>query len=272
MNETEYSYLKRKIRVLLGIDIDAYKSQQMRRRIEAFVARHSADGAFRFAKALEQDHAVLKALKDMLTINVSEFFRDQPKFAYLKSVILPDLLRNSPRLNIWTAGCSHGQEPYSVAMLLDELPDGKSHRLLATDIDSEALARARAGGPYQPNDLKNVSKPQLQRYFSPLDQGHMVVEELRRRIQFREHNMLADPFAAGFDLVLCRNVMIYFSEEAKRTLFQRFSDSLKPTGVLFLGGTEAVLAGDDVGLERLSTNFYRRSEVATGAATHTRAA
>lgn len=259
MNESEYGYLKLKIHDLLKIDIDAYKTQQMRRRLQAYVGRQDPSNAYLFCKKLEWDEDARKELKEMLTINVSEFFRDGTQFTYFKSVILPELLRSRQRLNIWTAGCSHGEEPYSVAMLLDELSPGQGHRILATDIDVNTLARAMAGGPYQRNELKNVPKLQLQKCFTRSDEGYTVVDEIRRRVQFREHNLLADAFEHGFDLILCRNVMIYFSNETKERLFHQFQESLKPGGVLFLGGTEALVGDDRTGFERLSTNFYRRT-------------
>ncbi len=272
MNEKEYSYLKRKILELLHIDIDAYKSQQMRRRLEAFVANRETESAYRFCKTLERDENARKDLKAMLTINVSEFFRDTAPFEYIRSAILPELLRKSPRLNMWTAGCSHGAEPYTMAMLLDELPNARGHRILATDIDVGVLKRAMAGGPYQPNEVKNVPNWRLQKYFTRSDEGYTLVENLRTRVEFREHNLLSDAFEGGFDLLLCRNVMIYFSNEVKERLFQQFCKSLKPGGVLFLGGTEALLSADGMGLERLSTNFYRRSGAVSAEAPQKKAA
>lgn len=262
MDQMEYSYLKRKIRQLLDIDIDAYKSQQMRRRLEAFVARQGYDSAYGFCKMLERDEKALQGLRDMLTINVSEFFRDPPQFEQLATGVLPQLLKSSPQLSIWAAGCSHGEEPYSLAILLDELSAVRNHRILATDLDTEVLRRAVAGGPYLPTETKNVSARRLQKYFMPSGEGHIVIEKMRKRVQFRQHNLLADPFAMGLDLVVCRNVMIYFSGEVKGRLFQQFHECLNPGGVLFIGATEALLGPDNVGFERLSTNFYRKGGAA----------
>ncbi len=259
MTDTEYAYLKKRVHDVLGIDLDAYKSQQMRRRLATFVDRKDAGGVFRFARSLGQDQDVVKELKDMLTINVTEFFRDANQFKHLEAVVLPELLEDRSRLNIWTAGCSNGAEPYSLAMILDEHPNSSSHRILATDIDVDMISRARAGGPYQANDVKNVSALRLRKHFSSSNGVRTISRELRDRVQFREHNLLSDEFEGGFDLVLCRNVVIYFTDETKSVLYQRFSQSLKPGGVLFLGATEALLAGNDASFERLSANFYRKS-------------
>ena len=272
MNETEYAFLKQKIRELLDIDIDAYKSDQMRRRLETFVGRREGTNPIRFCKSLEQDRDTLNELKDMLTINVSEFFRDRPQFQHLEQVILPELLQERSHLNIWAAGCSHGGEPYSVAMILDQLSSAHDQRILATDLDADILARAKAGGPYHANEVKNVPSRLLQKYFTAGERGYTLAEELRRQVLFRKHNLLSDPFQIGFDLVLCRNVMIYFSDEAKRRLFSRFRESLKPAGVLFIGGTEALLPGDSHGFEQVAQNFYRRTKVGAVGAKHKRAA
>ena len=108
MTDTEYAYLKKRIHDVLGIDLDAYKSQQMRRRLATFVDRKDTGGVFRFARSLGQDRGIVKELKDMLTINVTEFFRDANQFEHLEAVVLPELLEDRSRLNIWAAGCSNG--------------------------------------------------------------------------------------------------------------------------------------------------------------------
>jgi chemotaxis protein methyltransferase CheR len=195
----------------------------------------------------------------MLTINVSEFFRDPQQFERLRSQILPELLAGGAKVKIWSAACSHGEEPYSVAIILHELNAVHRASILATDIDRVVLARARAGGPYQRGDMRNVSPKQLQDYFTKTGDDYTVVDTMRRRIDFRELNLLADRFDQGFDLIICRNVMIYFSDETKQRLFERFNRALNPRGVLFVGGTEALLGPDTRGFERLGGNFYRKA-------------
>lgn len=265
MTDREYTYLSQKIRELLNIDLAAYKSGQMRRRLNTFVQREGDTNVVVFCKRLERDAEQLSALRDMLTINVSEFFRDRTQFDYLKSHALPELLSKRARLSLWTAACSNGQEPYSVAILLDEMTPGRGHRILATDIDPQALRRAKAGGPYVASDLRNVTKDQLRRYFNQTDEGYAVNDSLRRRVTFQEHNLLADDFPNGFDLVLCRNVMIYFSAEAKEQLFHRFSEALRPGGILFVGATESLIGSETYNFARLLANFYRKQDD-TGAA------
>jgi len=266
MTDAEYAVLKKRINELLTIEIDAYKTQQMRRRLESFVSRRAAAGAAAFCRNLHANAEALGELRNMLTINVSEFFRDAAQFERLRTAVLPDLLAGgSRRLKIWSAACSHGEEPYSVAIILHEL--GAMHRasILATDFDRVVLAKARAGGPYMAADLRNATAAEVRDYFTESAGAYTVVDTLRRRVEFRELNLLADRFDTGFDLVICRNVMIYFSEETKQRLFEQLGRSLNAGGVLFLGGTEALIGSESRGFERLGGNFYRKAAAAAAA-------
>lgn len=257
MDDRAYAYLKRQLAALLDIDIDAYKSQQMRRRLETFVSASGLEPMV-FARRLTDDERMLAELRDMLTINVSEFFRDPPQFERLERSVLPDLLGERRRLRLWSAGCSGGHEPYSLAILLEELGVGLSATILASDFDREVLRRAQAGGPYAESELHNVSPQRLECYFTPVDGGYVPEKSLRRRIKFRELNLLKDRFDDGFDLIVCRNVMIYFAGPVKAKLVRRFFDSLTPGGVLFVGATEALIGEEVKCFERLGGNFYRR--------------
>ena len=261
MNDEEYSYVTKRVLSLTNIDLGCYKDQQMRRRLDGLIARVGVPGVASYCKLLEKDREALDKLRDFLTINVSEFFRDQEPFIRLRTQVLPDLLQRSSGIRIWSAGCSHGGEPYSVAMLLAELGGHQQHHILATDIDERILARARAGGPYTPADVKSVPKALLLKYFSPSDGSYWIKDQIRRAVQFKRHNFLSDPIPSGFDLVMCRNVIIYFSTEAKQRLFQKFAHSLKESGVLWVGGTETVLGAESVGLERMQSCFFHKMPV-----------
>lgn len=259
MKDEEYDYLKSKVLALTGLDLGSYKSRQMRRRLDGFIDRSPAPDVHQYFDLVKQDRSALKKLTDFLTINVSEFFRDPEQWEIMGRNILPDLLRKGSRLNIWSAGCSNGSEVYTLAILLEGLSPGKGHRIFATDLDEETLAKAKAGGPYSPADVKNVPRALLLRHFSETDQGYFVNEPLKRNLVFKRHNMLADPFETGFDLVICRNVVIYFSDEAKEQLFQRIFRSIKGDGWLFIGATETLLNARDLGFERQHASFYRKA-------------
>lgn len=265
MDEQAYSYLKRQIGMLLDIDIDAYKTRQMRRRLETFVAAHTGDSPMAFLRRLGTDQEMLGELRDMLTINVSEFFRDTPQFDLLEQEVLPDLLRGQLKFRVWSAGCSYGHEPYSLAIMLEEMGVVRRARIVATDFDRRMLSRAKAGGPYPAGEMRNVSPQRLERHFVESGRDFMVKKNLTSRVHFSELNLLNDEFETGFNLIICRNVMIYFAADVKLTLIRRFWDSLVPGGVLFVGATEALLGREADGFDRIGGNFYSKPEDATSA-------
>lgn len=264
MNEEEYVYLKRKINNLLQIDLDGYKDQQMRRRLDAFIIRAQSPGVVAYCRMLESDKDACRKLRDFLTINVSEFFRDREQYEILRSRILPELLKRSPRLNIWSAGCSIGAEPYSVAILLEEIASYNRHRILATDIDVTILERAKAGGPYIASDVRNMDKYLLSKYFKVEENKYWIADKMRQKIEFKKHNLLMDPFEKGFDLIICRNVVIYFADEAKKQLYRKFYSSLKDNGVFFMGATETMLGVSDMKFEKICSSFHRKNERSEG--------
>ena len=259
MENLEYNYIKKQIFALTDVDLNCYKAPQMQRRLKAYLTRSDYSNWPKFFRSIQADPVQLSKFKAYLTINVSSFFRDPEKYTYLRTSILPALLANRARLRIWSAGCSRGQEVYSVAMLLAEASDSNNqHQLLATDIDRSALEWARAGGPYSVDDVVNVPTDFRLRYFDVQDDANWIREEIRRGVRFRQHNLLADPIVGKFDLIVCRNVVIYFQPEAKQKLYQRFYDALRPGGVLFVGGTEMVPKATDIGFEAIKVSFYRR--------------
>ncbi len=261
MEDSEYLIVKRQVMELARIDLDNYKSRQVQRRLGTLLARSGYPTWQAYFGHLQHDREALQAFKDYLTINVTEFFRDPQKWEYLEQSILPALLRERRSLRIWSAGCSHGAEPYTLAMLLDELTGtGARHYILATDIDQAMLTTAQRGGPYPASEVKAVTPARLARYFVAQGDKYTVRPDLRGRVTFRSHNLLLDPFEGDFDLIVCRNVVIYFVEETKRALYQRFAQALRPGGVLFVGGTEIVLATPALPLGNFAISFYRRRE------------
>jgi chemotaxis protein methyltransferase CheR len=260
MNDQDYSYLKSKIYTITKLDINCYKGQQMRRRLEAFVTKQNFPTIVAYCNMLEINRDKQQELLDYLAINVSEFFRDLPQYKILHKEVLPKLLASSPRLNIWSAACSSGQEPYSLAILLEEYSSIYQHRIIATDIDESALEQARNGGPYTTYDIRNVEKYRLEKYFIKNETGYWVNEKIKKRVVFQHHNILNDNFEQNFDLIVCRNVIIYFSEEVRDSLFKKFHNSLKPSGILFLGGSEVVLRPWDQGYQMMYPAFYHKIE------------
>lgn len=262
MNDDTYEVLKRQIGRFLDLDINAYKQRQMRRRLDTWVEQHAGGDEDTFVASLGTKSELLKDLRDTLTINVTEFVRDAAQWTELEQTILPELLSKSQRLKIWSAGCSSGDEPYSVAMILDALGRGASATLLATDLDPASLMKAKVGGPYGADALKNVPADRRARYFREEDGAFYVVDTLRRSVDFKPLNLLKDSFDSGYDLILCRNVTIYFDPPVKAALTARFRDALRPGGYLFIGATEALLGHEGDGFARQTGNFYRKEDAA----------
>jgi len=258
MNDQEYLLLKKKVLNMTGLDLDNYKSQQMRRRLSSFIENSSND-VISYCRTIEKDESSLRKLLDFLTINVTEFYRDAWAFADLEKNIFPKVLENKAHINIWSAGCSNGAEAYTMAMILSSYSKKVTYHILGTDMDELSLARARAGGPYKDDFLKNIPKPMLAKYFSEDKGDYWVNKEIKDKAVFKKHNLLADPFEKGFDLIACRNVTIYFTEEAKDMLNKRFYESLKENGVLFVGATEFMMNALKSGYHKLGTCFYQKT-------------
>jgi len=258
MRDLEYSYLKTRIKQLTGVDLDNYRERQMRRRLTSFISRTSAPSVVAYCRMVESDRTMLEDLRSFLTIKVSEFFRDPLPFEQLKTEILPQLLMDRTRLNVWSTGCSVGGEPYSIAIILDKLTPYAKHRIVATDIDVISLGKARTGGPYRSNEVRNVPTQLLREYFDVFGDSYHVKDRIRQKVDFKKHDLLRDPFESGFDLIVCRNVTIYFTEEAKVRLNQQFCQSLSSGGILFVGGTEAIARARELGLTTLGHCFYRK--------------
>ncbi len=262
MKDLEYNYIKRQVLTLTGVDLNCYKAPQMQRRLEAYLKRSNMPNWPKFFWSLKADPVALSEFKDYLTINVSSLFRDPEKYKYLRTSILPELLRKRKTLRVWSAGCSRGQEAYSVAILLAEASaNSYQHRILATDIDRSALDWARAGGPYSNNEVVNVPADLRLRYFTLRKDGYWINAALQRSIIFKQHNLLEDQIIGKFDLIICRNVVIYFEPEAKDMLYHRFHKALRPGGILFVGGTEIVFKAAELDFEAAGISFYRRKGV-----------
>jgi chemotaxis protein methyltransferase CheR len=143
-------------------------------------------------------------------------------------------------------------------MLLDELTPLRRHMLIATDLDWGALEKARARGPFLSQEIQHLSPTLLARYFEPGGPPFFIDKSLARRVQFREHNLLTDEFEGDFDLILCRNVAIYFANGAKNLLYQRLRAALRPGGVLLLGSTELIPSAPETGWQSCGFSLYRK--------------
>ena len=243
--QAEFEALREKIYRDTGLDCSRYKENYLKRRIAARMRAVGSATYAEYSALLDKVAEEYPRLKDRITVNVTEFFRDQDVYDFLRTTLLPPLIgqcKSEGRpLLAWSAGCSSGEEPYSLALLLSELGAGDcGFSILATDIDEACLARA-AGGAYEVEALEKggvaLGGPWLklegeQAVFSPA---------IKKRLRFERHNLFADPPPSSVDLVLCRHVMIYFSRDLQQRLLESFHCALRGGGYLLPGKTETIL-------------------------------
>jgi chemotaxis protein methyltransferase CheR len=255
IDSPEYTYFVEQIKRLTNIDLSNYKPWQIQRRLAFIMDQAGAKDYRQYADMLTGDKERLAKFVDWVTINVSEFYRDPQKFKELQQVILPRLLQHNKQLKIWSAGCSNGSEAYTLTLILDELTPGVKHNIVGTDIDDRILASARRG-EYMDRDIKNVPSHLLKRYFTISGDSAVLSDEIKNRVTFKKNDLLKDEYDKGFDLILCRNVVIYFTNEAKDQIYRKFMTSLQDHGVLFVGGAESILNAHLLGYKMVHPFFY----------------
>ncbi len=245
------------MRAETGLDLDLYKPDQLRRRIIALAAAHMANSLDEFWDHIASDSARVQAFTDKLAINVSEFYRDPGKWQELIRAV-QRLTERSPSLKCWSAGCSFGAEPYTLGILLDvHFP--ADHTILGTDIDLTALSQA-AKGEFTETEMGGLPTEVRNFYFTfnPATKHWKAKVNLSKYMEFQEHNLLSDEFDSDYDLILCRNVVIYLKDSAKEDLYRKFFDALRPGGVLFTGGAERIYDFMEYGFESTLPFFYRK--------------
>lgn len=253
----DYEVFKRRIHRKTGLNLDSYKQEQMERRLRSFMERVGAGSFQEYYRMLDQDEALMRQFMDRVTINVSEFFRNPDQFKVFREKVLPELTSRSREIKVWSAGCSNGQEPYTLAMCLQDAGVRKPNSIIATDLDVKALEFAKAG-VYSSADAKNVDPEKRRKWFAVTGDKLAVNGQLKEMIEFRKLDLLNDAYPSGVDLIVCRNVVIYFTELAKARLYRNFYLALKPGGYLFVGGTERVCGYSEIGYANPFPFFYRR--------------
>lgn len=240
-----------------GIDLALYKEAQMKRRLTSLYEKRGYNNFVEFLHALEKDRDLMNEFLDRMTINVSEFYRNGKRWEVLQNKIFPMLLQTNRRLKIWSAACSTGEEPYSLACVLSHHVPLSQIQVLATDLDENVIQKAKLG-LYPERSLAEVPSDIKDKYFTKEGPYFKVNDEIKRTVTFKKHNLLKDHYDSNFDLIVCRNVMIYFTEEAKDQIYENFSKALRPGGVLFVGSTEQIFNPSRYGFEVEDTFFYRK--------------
>lgn len=245
-----------------GLDLNLYKPDQMRRRIGSMMEAKGAKDLDQFWKIVGASEADLRWFTDKLAINVSELFRNPEKWTEMRDRILPELLKQSKTLKCWSAGCSFGAEAHTLAALFESKFPG-NHTILGTDIDASALEQAMRG-EFSDADIRNAPADIRTKFFDHEGIWHRAKPCVKKYLKFRKGDLLADRFEAGFDLIMCRNVVIYFTEAAKDDLYKKFFQALKPGGYLFVGSTERIFNSKEIGFESPWPFFYQKPKINIG--------
>lgn len=268
LTPAQFSRISEIARREAGLALSAAKTSMISARI-ARRLRDTGQPDFAAYVALLESRAgtdELRMLISALTTNVSHFFREDHHFHMLETEILPRLIgeaKTGRPVRIWSAGCATGQEPYSIAItILRRIPDAAARdvRILATDIDETTLARAMRGR-YTPSQVESVPLNDRRRYFVPAEAGDMEAgPELRALVTFRQLNLIGPwPIQKSFDVIFCRNVVIYFDGETQAALWPRFRQALSPDGVLFIGHSERLDPASARGFVSVGVTSYRKN-------------
>ncbi|MDO5294770.1 MAG: protein-glutamate O-methyltransferase CheR [bacterium] len=254
-----YEEFKKAVFQLIKLDLNSYKERQMKRRIDALITKNNVKTYSDYVKSIKTDKEKLEEFVNYLTINVSEFYRNPDQWKVLEQEVFPELIKNNGKsLKIWSAACSTGEEPYSLVMCLSKLMPLNNIKIIATDIDKQVIEKARLG-LYNEKNIKALPDEFVKKYFTRInDKTVQISSEIKKHVEFKQHDLLKDPYPKDCDIIICRNVMIYFTEEAKRLIYERFNTSLKKESYLFVGSTEQIIQAHELGFKSHKSFFYRK--------------
>ncbi|NLZ52228.1 MAG: protein-glutamate O-methyltransferase CheR [Thermoanaerobacteraceae bacterium] len=253
----DYNDFTMKIKKMCNIDLSSYKEKQMKRRIESLIRRNGHESYDTYFELLKKSKHHLNEFLNYITINVSEFFRNPAQWQVLEQEIIPELLKNKSKLKIWSSACSTGEEPYSLAMLLHKMMIKSKVDIIASDIDKDAVEKAKQG-VYTAKGIANLPEEMLRAYFTKEKDSYIIKDQIKNTVDFRILNLLEDKFPSDCDLILCRNVMIYFTEDTKEKLYKKFYNALSNRGIFFVGSTEQIIMPHKYGFINRKNFFYQK--------------
>lgn len=243
-----FELLKKKIKDDRGFNCENYKETSLRRRISLRMRATHTDSYEAYLEYLKKNESEYGPLMKALTVNFTEFFRDPGMYDFLRDEIMPDVVRRKREqgrkiIRVWSAGCSSGEEPYSVAILIKEFLgadiDDFIVNIRASDIDDVCINIAKAG-EYEELVFKNMSPSLFAKYFERAGDKYQVKEEIKNLVKFEKHDLISGERKKYFDVILCRNVFIYFSRDTQLGIFEMFYDALNSGGYLIIGKTETM--------------------------------
>lgn len=256
----------RGIKEMLGVDLALYKRKQMERRARGLASRNHAETLTEYLHMLQKDAVLLDRFMERMTITVSQLWRNTDIFDAIEQELLPELdsRTDGRRLRLWSAGCSYGAEPYTLASICLEM-QGKLSRtpqIKGTDINPRMIEKAKRGN-FTDEDARDAPPRLLKKYFNQTPAGWSAGPAIRQLVNFKVENLF-DPGNAkrndAADLILFRNVAIHFEREKRDEVHEILADSLAPRGILVLGSTEMIVSPAEIGLERVRPFVFRKVE------------
>ena len=247
LSEHELSEIRMLIEERSGIHFDDSRERFFSTRVKEHIHAKKLDRGMGLLRAIRKSNVEYDALVERLLTQETSFFRYPGVYEAFEKRVLPELhvkkfWKNPRTLRIWSAGCSTGEEPYSIAITISDsltFADSWNVEILATDIGRSALKQAE-NGVYSGRSIASVNEKQLATHFSPAGEGQQVRSRLRKMVSFAPVNLASAVYVGRMDVIFCMNVMIYFTEERRRALVQRFYETLEPGGYLFLGHSESI--------------------------------
>jgi chemotaxis protein methyltransferase CheR len=231
----------------------------MKRRIDALIAKHKITSYNTYVDAIKKNPVMLEEFVNYLTINVSEFYRNPEQWNLVEKEVLPYLFSKFGNgLKVWSAACSTGDEPYSLVMLLSKYMPLSRIKVIATDIDKQILDKARLG-LYNVKSLKGLPQEFITKYFREINSNtYQILDNVKACVEFKQHDLLKEAYPNQCDLIVCRNVLIYFTEEAKDEIYKKFNSSLKKDAILFVGSTEQIIQPQNLQFATYKSFFYKK--------------
>lgn len=249
------------VRRVCGIDLNQYKRAQMERRVRTFIARQGSGDLAAYLQRISCDQAELDAFLDRVTINVSQLWRNPDQWTRLERTVLPELFAEPRGVKAWSAGSSYGAEAFTLAALCRHVaPAGARVQITGTDVDKRIVERARTG-VFSVDDTRDAPSALLKRFFETNPEGGWTVRsELRPLVTFEVADLLRLPARPeAYDLILCRNTVIYFTDDVRDALHAKLVQSLRPGGYLMVGSTERVADASGLGLVPAFPFTYRKA-------------
>jgi chemotaxis protein methyltransferase CheR len=245
LENVAYQKLKRLLHETVGLDCNGYRDEYLKRRFAIRLRATGTNTYRRYVRYLQKNPEEYNLVIDNLVINYTTFFRDNDVYVHLEKSVLPRLFKSN-KVRIWSAGCATGEEPYSLAILVHKLLGEKLSdydvKILASDLDEDALAKA-VKAEYSKKQLNGMRASLIAKYFSNNSELYQVKDFVKQLVSFEKHDLMKPSLRKGFDLILCRNVMIFFSRESQQQIHMHFCNALREGGYLVIGKAE-VLSGE----------------------------